>query len=129
MSGTRRSRWVELVETRSDGEEVLFPFRVRSEVRGPRVRAVRYLRRGEHWVKDSRPGQETWPWVQHTYGPHVSLEDLDKVAIKAADKFREWLLDHEPENFNALVETTSEVITGWEETGLYDTGEALVPCP
>ena len=117
----RRSRWVELVDTRSDGEEVLFPFRIRAEIRGARVRTQCFIRFSDKWEL-----YRTWPWQGHTHGPHVDLLELDRLAIKVADTFRDWLLEHEQAEYQTILEK-AEVITGWErETGFVN-GDDLVP--
>jgi hypothetical protein len=118
---TRRSQWVEIVDTRSDGEEVLFPFRIRAEVRGSRVRARCYSKAGDSWEL-----HQTWPWQAHGRGPNVTLEDLNRLAINVTDTFRQWLLVNERAEYVTLLEC-AEVVTGWEEDPRYVDGDSLVP--
>ena len=117
----RRSRWVELVDTRSDGEEVLFPFRIRAEIRKHRVRVRCYIKAGQRWDLHT-----SWPWQIHSHGPHVDPLELDRLAIKSADTFVGGRWENERTEYMTILEK-SEVVTGWDTDPYYDNGEDLVP--
>ncbi len=103
----RRSRWVELTDTRSDGEEVLVPFRVKAEALRSKLRTWCYRFENGRWVFHAEWGG----WRSHPYARKMDSLDLDRVAIKAADTFREWVQEFQLEDYQTIIKHQADA---WE---------------
>lgn len=118
---TKRSHWVELVETRSDGEEVVLPFRIRACAGSRKIRGECHL--------ETSPGVWTsyvrWPWEPHPHASRLDQLELDNLAIRIADTFRDWLSIHESSELGRLVES-SRVVTGWESDDYFIDADRLL---